>query len=425
MAIRQAPGREPVGSWCASSSIESASRRGRRHSWACCWRAGPCPPLVALSLRPCRARRTSTSSLPVLALHAAARRCSRPSLSASRPRCVRARVDPNRGPEGRRAGRVRDGRAQPRARPHRRRPGRAHDDAAHRAPAAPLKSFREVMRVEAGFDPGVLTVRLSLPRKDYRELAKVSQFYRAARGPRGRAAGRDVGGRRQPRAAQRRPRPARDYKVADRPPASTTSLPTAQYRMATPGYFQTMGIPMIAGRAPSATTTARAAAPVVDRQPRAWPARAFADRDPRRPAPARAGRAGTLPAHADRRRGRRRATHEPGGGAPSLTCTCRTTRPTATSSSGSPTTSSSSCARRVRPSPWPKRVRRELQAVDSNGGVGGHPRERVLRGQRDGGPALQPRCCWPASPAWPWPWPRSGSTVSSPTPCAQRTRRSA
>src|SRR4030095_305494 len=40
------------------------------------------------------------------------------------------------------------------------------------------KSCREVMRVDAGFDPGVLTVRLSLPRKDYGELAKVSQFYR-------------------------------------------------------------------------------------------------------------------------------------------------------------------------------------------------------------------------------------------------------
>ena len=37
-----------------------------------------------------------------------------------------------------------------------------------------LKSFRAVMRVDAGFDPGVLTMRLSLPRKDYGELASSS-----------------------------------------------------------------------------------------------------------------------------------------------------------------------------------------------------------------------------------------------------------
>src|SRR5262249_17493323 len=41
-----------------------------------------------------------------------------------------------------------------------------------------LKSFREVMRIEPGFDAGVLPMRLSLPRKDYGELARVSQFYR-------------------------------------------------------------------------------------------------------------------------------------------------------------------------------------------------------------------------------------------------------
>ena len=40
-----------------------------------------------------------------------------------------------------------------------------------------------------------------------------------------------------------------DYKVADRPPITDDQVPTAQYRMATPAYFETMGIPVLAGRA--------------------------------------------------------------------------------------------------------------------------------------------------------------------------------
>ena len=40
-----------------------------------------------------------------------------------------------------------------------------------------------------------------------------------------------------------------DYKVADRPPVREDQLPTAQYRMVTPAYFRTMGIPLVAGRA--------------------------------------------------------------------------------------------------------------------------------------------------------------------------------
>jgi predicted permease len=111
-----------------------------------------------------------------------------------------------------------------------------------------LKSFREVMRVEAGFDPAVLTVRLSLPRKDYGELAKVSQFYRqlearvaALPGVTAVAAVNHVPLNGATASAE--------YKVADRPPASDDDLPTAQYRMATPAYFRAMGVPLLAGRA--------------------------------------------------------------------------------------------------------------------------------------------------------------------------------
>src|SRR6185503_18960694 len=107
---------------------------------------------------------------------------------------------------------------------------------------------REVMRVDAGFDPGVLTVRLSLPRKDYGELVKVSQFYRQLEARVGALPGVTAVG-----AVNQVPLngalASAEYKVADRPPASDDNLPTAQYRMVTPGYFKTMGIPVIAGRA--------------------------------------------------------------------------------------------------------------------------------------------------------------------------------
>ncbi len=111
-----------------------------------------------------------------------------------------------------------------------------------------LRSFREVMRVEPGFDPGVLTVRLSLPRGSYGELEMVSQFYREFES---RVAG--LPGVASVAAVSQVPLngalASADYKVADRPPAAEDQLPTAQYRLATPSYFRTMGIPVVAGRA--------------------------------------------------------------------------------------------------------------------------------------------------------------------------------
>jgi predicted permease len=110
-----------------------------------------------------------------------------------------------------------------------------------------LKSFREVLRVEPGFDRGVLTVRLSLPRKDYSQLARVSQFYRQLEARVAALPGvTSVAG------ASNVPLngalASADYKAADRPPVSEEQLPTAQYRMVTPTFFRTLGIPLIAGR---------------------------------------------------------------------------------------------------------------------------------------------------------------------------------
>jgi len=111
-----------------------------------------------------------------------------------------------------------------------------------------FKSFREVLRIEPGFDAGVLTVRLSLPKKDYGSLGTVSQFYRALEarvaglpGVTGVAAGNHV--------PLNCALASAEYKVADRLPAAEEQLPTAQYRMVTPAYFTVMGIPVLAGRA--------------------------------------------------------------------------------------------------------------------------------------------------------------------------------
>jgi putative ABC transport system permease protein len=139
------------------------------------------------------------------------------------------------------------------------------------------KSFREVMRVDAGFDPSVLTVRLSLPRKDYGDLAKVSQFYRQVEA---RVAA--LPGVTAVAAVNHVPLngalASAEYKVADRPPASDDDLPTAQYRMATPGYFKTMGIPVIAGRA-FTDDDREGGAPVVIVS-RGLARQSFPDRDP-------------------------------------------------------------------------------------------------------------------------------------------------
>jgi len=139
------------------------------------------------------------------------------------------------------------------------------------------KSFREVMRVDAGFDPGVLTVRLSLPRKDYGDLAKVSQFYRQLEA---RVAA--LPGVTSVAAVNQVPLngalASAEYKVADRPPASDDNLPTAQYRLVTPAYFKTMGIPMEAGRA-FTDDDREGGAPVVIVS-RALVRQSFPDRDP-------------------------------------------------------------------------------------------------------------------------------------------------
>jgi len=111
-----------------------------------------------------------------------------------------------------------------------------------------LRSFRELIRVDPGFDPGVLTVRLSLPRGSYGELEKVSRFYSELESRVSWLPG-VISVAAVSQVPLNGALASADYKLADRPPVAEDRLPTAQYRIATPGYFQTMSIPVIAGRA--------------------------------------------------------------------------------------------------------------------------------------------------------------------------------
>jgi len=139
-----------------------------------------------------------------------------------------------------------------------------------------LRSFREVMRIEPGFAPNALAVRLALPRKDYATLENVSRFYRQLE-----ARVAVLPGVLSVAAANQVPLngalASADYKVADRPPASESQLPTAQYRLVTPAYFRTLGIPLLAGR--GFDDTDRDGAPLVAIVSRGLARTSFPDRD--------------------------------------------------------------------------------------------------------------------------------------------------
>ena len=140
-----------------------------------------------------------------------------------------------------------------------------------------LRSFHAVLQVEPGFDPGVLAVRLSLPRKDYAETRRISRFYEELE-----ARVKAIPGVTSVAATNHVPLngalASADYKVADRPPLSLDQLPTAQYRMVTPRYFEAMGIRLVAGR--GFGDDDREGRPAVAVISRALARQSFPDRDP-------------------------------------------------------------------------------------------------------------------------------------------------
>ena len=119
-----------------------------------------------------------------------------------------------------------------------------------------LKSFAKVQAVDPGFDPqGVLTVRLSLPKNRYPQLADVTRFYdalllRVQALPGVSAAGviqmLPLSG-----LISRTP-----FTVVGRA-FSEEEIPEAEYRIASPMYLKVMHIPLLAGREFSESDTAQ------------------------------------------------------------------------------------------------------------------------------------------------------------------------
>ena len=108
-----------------------------------------------------------------------------------------------------------------------------------------MKSFANIQRVDAGFDArGVLTMRLTLPRERYPGEASNAFFdrliERVATLPNVRAVS----------AASQFP-PIATFQTEfslERPPSGTTGIPTALITVVTPRHFETLRVPMRAGR---------------------------------------------------------------------------------------------------------------------------------------------------------------------------------
>ncbi len=111
-----------------------------------------------------------------------------------------------------------------------------------------LRSFIETQRVNPGFSPErMLLLHLSLPKGRYQTAASIGRFYD---GLRNRIA--VVPGLETVALASVLPLSGMNNRseilVSGAKPASPADVPAAQYRWVSPGYFQVMRIPMIAGR---------------------------------------------------------------------------------------------------------------------------------------------------------------------------------
>ena len=111
-----------------------------------------------------------------------------------------------------------------------------------------LRSFERLVSVAPGLDPeGLLTARLALPQNRYNDAAAINRFVdtlteRTAALPSVRAAA----------AVSVLPlsgyMSVADFAIEGRPAPPPGDEPFAHYRMVTPGYFRTMGIPVLRGR---------------------------------------------------------------------------------------------------------------------------------------------------------------------------------
>lgn len=111
-----------------------------------------------------------------------------------------------------------------------------------------LRSFVRLAGISPGFNPhGLLTYQLSVPRPRMKTRQQLWNFYKqfheritAVPGVESAVMVHDL--------PVSTANVTVDFEVLGRPPVKREELPEAQYRLATPGYFQTLGIPLRMGR---------------------------------------------------------------------------------------------------------------------------------------------------------------------------------
>ena len=121
-----------------------------------------------------------------------------------------------------------------------------------------IRSFAKLSQVDPGFNPDeVLTIGVSLLRNKYPEEERVASFYsqlleRAAATPGVVSAG----------AISELPlsgsNTSDSFTIEGRPPVAKQEEPSTEYRVVTPRYFESMGIPLLAGRDFAETDTKQA-----------------------------------------------------------------------------------------------------------------------------------------------------------------------
>ena len=111
-----------------------------------------------------------------------------------------------------------------------------------------VKSFWEVRRIDPGFDTeGILTFRLSLPQGEYPgAIAPASFHHQLLERLRALPGVEAAGGVSQLPLAQ--PAPGTAYRIEDLPTPAGELPPMFWYKYAAPGYFEAMGISLVAGR---------------------------------------------------------------------------------------------------------------------------------------------------------------------------------
>ncbi|HEV2705013.1 MAG TPA: ABC transporter permease, partial [Pyrinomonadaceae bacterium] len=111
-----------------------------------------------------------------------------------------------------------------------------------------IQSFWRLLEVKPGFDPEkVLAADVSLLRKDYPRPEQYVAFYNETIERLGAMAGVEAAGAVDPLPLSNSFE-AYSFQVEGRPPSPPGEEPGADYRIASPGYFRAMGIPLVKGR---------------------------------------------------------------------------------------------------------------------------------------------------------------------------------